>query len=73
MNKTKLTRPLVACVPSEVVKETLSNALSFMFQESKVHCEKHIIGNDLVIVMMANGLCATLHVQELINKKGTAI
>ena len=73
MSKTKSNRPLMACVPSSVVKETMNDALSSMFQESEVHCEKHKVGNDLVIVMMANGLCATLHIQELHNKKGVAV
>ena len=73
MGKTKSNRPLMANVPSAVVKETMNDALATMFQESEVHCEKHKVGNDLVIVMMGNGICATLHIQELPNRKGVAI
>lgn len=69
MSKTKLTSPLVANVPCKVVQETLSNALSFMFQDSKVHCEKHEVGNDLILVMMANGISATLQIREVSQSK----
>lgn len=63
----------MANVPSAVVQETLNNVLSCMFQDSVVQCEKHEVGNDLVIVMIANGVCATLSIQEMYNKKGVAI
>ena len=69
MSKTKLNSPLMANVPSAVVKKTMTEALSVMFEESEVHCQKHKLGNELVIVMMANGVCATLHVQEINQSK----
>ena len=63
--KTKLSRPKTGNVPASVVQQTLLTALSELFEQKTVHCELHTMDNDVVIVMMANGACATLHVQEL--------
>ena len=65
MKKENFSAPKVGNVPASVVQQTLLTALSELFEQKTVHCELHTLGDDVVIVMMANGACATLHVQEL--------
>jgi len=75
MEKTFLPRPKVANVPASVVQQTISDAIGGLFETETVYCERHLSENEAVIVMMANGICATLHVQEARNavEKGAAV
>jgi len=73
--KTTLSRPKVANVPVSVVQQTVSAAIIGLFEQETVYCERHLSDNEAVIVMMANGICATLHVQESVSalQKGVAV
>lgn len=62
--KTILPAPKTGKVPASVVQQTVSEAISSLFGNEKVNCEMHTLDDDVVIVMMANGVCATLHVQK---------
>lgn len=64
-----------ATKPTTVVKDTLSRAIDTLFEGQPVECEKHYIGNEMVLVLIGNGICATLHVQETTNalQKGEAV
>ena len=69
--KTKtLPAPQVAISQPTVVKDTLSRAIDTLFEGQPVQCEKHYMGNEMVLVLIGNGVCATFHVQEL---KGAAM
>lgn len=64
--KTKtLPAPQRATNPTTVVKDTLSRAIDTLFEGQPVQCEKHYMGNEMVLVLIGNGVCATFHVQEL--------
>lgn len=64
--KTKtLPAPQRATNPTTVVKDTLSRAIDTLFEGQPVQCEKHYMGNEMVLVFIGNGACVTFHVQEL--------
>ena len=64
--KTKtLPAPQVAISQPTVVKDTLSRAIDTLFEGQPVQCEKHYMGNEIVLVFIGNGACVTFHVQEL--------
>lgn len=73
--KTTLPRPKAANVPVTKVQQTISDAIGGLFETGTVYCERHLSENEAVIVMMANGICATLHVQESASalQKGAAV
>lgn len=74
MTTKQLPRPKVANVPSIKVQQAISEAVSGLFENNDVRCEQHLSENEFVIVMTANGVCATLHIQEIasIKKEGIA-
>jgi len=60
-----LPAPQRATNPTTVVKDTLSRAIDTLFEGQPVQCEKHYMGNEMVLVFIGNGACVTFHVQEL--------
>lgn len=73
--KTTLSRPQSGNVPLSKVQKTISAALGGLFEENTVYCENHFSDNEAVVVMMSNGVCVTLHVQEVSEslQKGVAV
>lgn len=73
--KTNLSRPQSGNVSLSKVQKTISAALGGLFENNTVYCENHFQDDEAVIVMMANGVVATLHVQEMASglQKGVAV
>lgn len=73
--KTNLFAHKVANVPATKVQQTISEVISGLFENNTVRVEQHTQNNEVILVMMANGICATLHVQEMAaaTKKGRAV
>lgn len=65
MSTKSLPAPQRATNPTTVVKDTLSRAIDTLFEGQPVQCEKHYMGNEMVLVFIGNGACVTFHVQEL--------
>lgn len=64
MNTINFTPAQKATVPVHLVQSELVKALSELFGSSKIEVQKEFIDTDLILTMTANGICATLHIQE---------
>ena len=63
--KTKsLPAPQRATNPTTVVKDTLSRAIDTLFEGQPVQCEKHYMGNEMVLVFIGNGACVRYGCKE---------
>lgn len=60
----KTKTPKLAVNQAPVVKETLSNVVDTVFGTEPIQCQLHSMDKETVVVMIGNGMCATLHLQE---------
>lgn len=55
----------VAINQATVVKQTLNSVVDDLFGAEPIECQLHHMGEETVVVMIGNGVCATLHLQEV--------
>ena len=52
------------------VNKTVTELLTEAFQDTEISCQIHSSKTESVFAFIANGICATLHIQEFKPKKG---
>jgi len=61
------TMQLTGSVSLKHLKKKVNGILTSLYKGSQIDCQLHPMGDEFVLVMIGDGVCATLHIQELGN------
>lgn len=61
------TLQLTGSVSLKHLKKKVNVILTSLYKGSQIDCQLHPMGEEFVLVMIGDGVCATLHIQELGN------